>query len=56
MRHEPTQVGRIAGATIGVTVLGAAFIVARRYGGLRGATLFGSLMQLMCVGITWKTV
>jgi MFS family permease len=51
------NVARMAGATIGVAVLGAAFAIAHGgEAGLRAAMMFGGLMQLLCAGIAWRVV
>jgi MFS family permease len=51
------NVARMAGATIGVAVLGAIF--ARAHGGPEGLRLsmfFGGLVQIACAGVAWATM
>lgn len=55
------NVARMAGATIGVAVLGAAFAVAQSGAGdlpdgLRMAMLFGGAVQLVCAAYAWRAL
>jgi MFS transporter, DHA2 family, methylenomycin A resistance protein len=50
------NVARMAGATIGVAILGAVFAKAHRGGeGFRVAMLVGGVVQITCAAVAWKT-
>lgn len=49
------NVARMAGATVGVAVLGAVFALLRGgLGGLQTAMIFGGLVQIACAAIAWR--
>ena len=51
------NVARMAGATIGVAVLGAVFAMAHDGpDGLRLAMLLGGLVQIACATVAWATM
>jgi hypothetical protein len=50
------NVARMAGATIGVALLGAVFAMAHGGAdGLRLAMLFGGAVQILCASVAWVT-
>jgi len=51
------NVARMAGATIGVAILGAIYAVAQGGpGGLRLAMLFGGALQIICAAVAYRTM